>query len=123
MLNQYIPKVFENLTLTLFLLLSLPLMALPQDSLSDLDLLIESTKELLQNQEELRLKLNTYIELKSAYLKDMENRELLKKTARLAKSSLDIIKENKLTPLFEPDFISEMTLFAKLATTPSIPGP
>jgi hypothetical protein len=54
-------------------------------------------------------------------LKDIANRQLLVRAAAAAKKSLDIIKEEKLTSLFDSSFLSEMTLFAKLASKPSIP--
>lgn len=99
------------------------LQALKQDPLAELDLLIVSTEDLSLKQKTVRSALTEYIYLRDIYLKDMENREILLKTAIFARSALKTIKEEKLTPLFEPDFISEMTLFAKLAANPTLPKP
>lgn len=94
---------------------------LQETPLNELDALIASTEELVQKQKTLRDDLQVYISLRDVYLKDPKNKELLLKTARIAQQSLERIKNEKLTSLFDQGFISEMTLFAKLAGKPSIP--
>lgn len=88
---------------------------------ADLDSLIHSTEELVGKQKALRAKLDEYQKLHDAYLLDRDNKELLIKTANSAKKILNIIKIEKMAPLFDTSFISEMTLFAKVAKNPQIP--
>lgn len=112
---------FSKILFCLSLLPIFPIFSFQQDPLAELSLLISSTEELVAKQKTLRTKLNEYILLHDAYLLDMDNRELLLKTARVAKTVLNSIKNEKMTPLFDSSFISELTLFAKMATNPSIP--
>lgn len=91
---------------------------MPSDALSPL---IASTERLLQRQKELKILLEKYQGLHARYLNDMEDRALALETGKTAQETLERIKEDKLTYLFDPSFLSEMTLFAKLAAKPSIP--
>ncbi len=83
--------------------------------------LIQSTERLLQRQKDLKLLLEKYDKLHQNYMKDIDNRALALETGQVAQEALDKIKEDKLNYLFDPAYISEMTLFAKLASKPSIP--
>ena len=114
-------NTFSKLLLCLCLLAAFPGFCMGQDPLSELSLLIASTEDLLEQQKNLKTKLKEYILLHDTYLLDMDNRELLLKTARAAKTVLTIIKDEKLTPIFDSSFLSELTLFAKMAKNPSIP--
>ena len=116
-LKNYLAKI----SFCLLLLPTLPISCFQQDPLSELSLLITSTEDLVSKQKALRTHLSEYILLHDAYLLDMDNKELLLKTARVAKKVLNTIKNEKMTSLFESSFISELTLFAKMATNPSIP--
>lgn len=89
--------------------------------LAELELLIGSTENLVKKQKAVKELLEHYLSLHDAYLKEMENKELLLKCAKIASEALERIKQERLSPLFEPSFLSEMTLFAKLASKPSIP--
>lgn len=111
----------SNILFCLSLLQVFPAYSFQKDPLAELTLLISSTEALVVKQKTLRTKMDEYILLHDAYLLDMDNRELLLKTARVAKIVLDTIRNEKMTPLFESSFISELTLFAKMATNPSIP--
>lgn len=86
----------------------------------ELDLLIASTKKLVEKQEALKATLVEYMSLQGEALKDPNNRPLIQKAAKVAEKALETIKEERLTYLFEPAFISELTLFAKLAKRPTI---
>ena len=101
--------------------ISLDAAPLKEGSLSELNALIQSTEELVAKQKALKAILTDYLVVHDSYLLDMENRELLVKTAKLAKRALDLIKQERLTPLFNPDFLSEMTLFAKVVAKPTLP--
>lgn len=117
LLKNYLSTV----SFCLFLLPIFPIFGFQQDPLSELSLLISSTEDLVTKQKALRTHLSEYILLHDAYLLDMDNKELLLKTARVAKKVLTLIKNEKMTPLFDSSFLSELTLFAKMATNPSIP--
>lgn len=82
---------------------------------------IASTEKLLQRQKELKALLERYQSLHDQYLNNMNDRSLALETGKTAQEALERIKEDKLTYLFDPSFLSEMTLFAKLAAKPSIP--
>lgn len=112
---------FSKILICLFLIPIFPIFGFGQDPLAELSLLISSTEELVVKQKTLKTKLKEYILLHDAYLLDLDNRELLLKTARVAKIVLTTIKNEKMTPLFDSSFLSELTLFAKMATNPSIP--
>lgn len=94
-----------------------------EQPLTQLNDLISSTEKLVQHQKELRDQLTQYIVLHDAYLKDIDNRAQLLKTAKVAQQALDTIKSERMTHLFDPSFLSEMTLFAKLAKRPTIEPP
>lgn len=91
---------------------------MPSDALTPL---ISSTERLLQRQKDLKTLLEKYQSLHARYMNDMEDRALALETGKSAQEALERIKEDKLTYLFDPSFLSEMTLFAKLAAKPSIP--
>lgn len=111
-----------------FLLLPLLVQAatelpIKSDPLKDLETLTVSLERLVEKQKALRKVLEEYLLLREAYLVDTSNRDLALKTAEKAKIALAEIKEESLTYLFDPSFLSEMTLFAKLADKPRIPKP
>lgn len=88
---------------------------------AELDQLIQSTEHLVEKQKALKNLLENYLALHNACLKEMENKQLLVRCAKVASDALETIKAERLSPLFEPTFLSEMALFAKLASKPSIP--
>lgn len=111
-----------------FLLCLLPLLLcgeithpLAEEPLTELGDLIQATEKLVAKQKTLYQELETYLALKTEAVKDLDNKELILKTAKAAKNALDIIKEEHLSHLFTSAFLSEMTLFAKLAGRPRIP--
>lgn len=89
-----------------------------EDPLTELNDLIESTEKLVARQKTLYRELEAYLDLRAQAVHDLDNKELVLKTAKAAKSALDIIKEEHLSHLFTNTFLSEMTLFAKLAGRP-----
>lgn len=91
------------------------------DPLTELNDLIQSTERLLSKQKTLHQELETYLNLRAEAVNDLDNKELVIKTAKSAKNALDIIKEEHLSHLFTGPFLSEMSLFAKLAGRPRIP--
>jgi hypothetical protein len=98
-----------------------PTHPLAEDPLTELEDLIQSTEKLLAKQKTLYQELASYLTLRAEAVNDLDNKELVLKTAKAAKNALDIIKEEHLSHLFTNPFLSEMTLFAKLAGRPRIP--
>lgn len=94
---------------------------LEENSLTELDDLIQSTENLLAKQKTLYQELKSYLVLRAEAVNDLDNKELVLKTAKAAKGALDIVREEQLSHLFTGPFLSEMTLFAKLAGRPRIP--
>lgn len=88
-----------------------------------LDRLIESTQTTLENQLALRDMIKQYQELREIYIQDTENTELLLRVAKLSYLVSESIKENHLDHAFDPEFLSELSLFAKLASKRGIPSP
>jgi hypothetical protein len=118
--KMHIP--YLSLYLSLMSFCSFAISVEPSSSpLQELNDLIISTEQLVHNQKTLLRLLQDYLALRADYLEETNNRELLLKTAKVANQALDIIKKDRFSSLFEPSFISEMTLFAKLAARPAIP--
>lgn len=87
----------------------------------ELDALIASTEGLVAKQKSLKETLEKYQSLHDEYIEDMDNKALLLKCAKQAHIALELIKNERLSMLFDSSFISEMTLFAKLAAKPALP--
>lgn len=115
-------RLISLLVLIVFALEASP-PTLKETPFEELEVLISSTEKLVEKQKSLLKQLQEYLTLHDAYLQDTENRELLLRTAKKAQQALDQIKAERLSYLFSTNFISEMTLFAKLAGRPSIPLP
>lgn len=118
--------------LYLFLLLSLvPLIChaepinknTPSNEISTLDLLIKSTEQSVENQKYLRQLIVKYQDSLKLYLKDPDNSDRMLSTAKEAYRALECIKENYLESTFDPKFIEELTVFAKVANKRGIPKP
>lgn len=88
-----------------------------------LDRLIEATQQSLDSQKSLRLLIKQYQELQTLYLQDTDNNELLLKVAKIAYNISESIKINHLDHSFDPEFLSELSLFAKVASKRGIPPP
>lgn len=93
------------------------------NEISRLDDLIEATQQSLQQQKELRELLQKYLSLREQYLKNTENAEVLFQAARTAFRAMNIIQENHLAQTFDSEFLSELSLFAKVGGKQGIPKP
>lgn len=94
-----------------------------QDELKLLDNLIEVTQENLAREKALRAEVQEYLKELDLYLKNPQNKDLALKIGKIANKALETIKDLQLAESFEPQFISEMTLFAQLAQKRGIPKP
>jgi hypothetical protein len=96
---------------------------LPKGELSMLNALIEATQRSLEQQKNLLEQVKKYQELQQRYIEDPENKELL---LQLAKEALRVQKSIEATHLkqaFEPEFLSELTLFSQIGLKRGIPRP
>ena len=97
----------------------------PQKLLSNqmriLDVLIETTQRSLDSQQKLKQQIADYQRVQDAYLKDTTDKDTLIRMVRQAARVLDTIKEAHLTQEFDPEFISELTLFSQIANKRGIP--
>lgn len=93
------------------------------NELGMLDSLIEVTERNLQRQKELRKEVLLYQEDLALYLKHSSDKDVVLKVAKRARRLLEGIKNLHLIEAFEPDFISELTLFAQIAQKRSVPKP
>lgn len=84
--------------------------------LADLDFLIAGTEKSLERQRELREKIIRFQELKGQSMEHEEDYELLFKLSKSAHSLLESIKDEHLIQVFDPTFISELTLLSKPAS-------
>lgn len=93
------------------------------NELAMLDSLIEVTESNVKKQKALREEVILYQKELEVYLKNSSNKDIVLKMARRASRLLEQIKCLHLIEAFEPDFISELTLFAQIAQKRSIPKP
>jgi len=105
--------------LTLLFLLTTSLYG--EGELASLEALIQVTEHNIELQKTLRTQLAEFIKLKEIFIKTPDDKELLFRVAKLAKQAVDLIKEDHLTSTFEPQFLSELNLFANLASKRGIP--
>jgi len=89
--------------------------------LAGLENLIAATQNSLNEQLALHELIQNYLREQARFLETPNNKDQLLKTARLARRTLETIKEQHLMQVFDAKFISELTLFAKIAKKPSIP--
>jgi hypothetical protein len=107
-----------------FLFFCVPLAAAsldPSPPWEELDQLILSTEKQLHKEKKLKEHLEGYWKWHEVYLQNIDDRELAYKCGEYAYKALEIIGHERLAPYFDPAFISELTLFAKLKSKPSIP--
>lgn len=91
------------------------------NELARLDNLINTTQQNLQNQESLRKLIVAYQNIQNQYLQNTEDKESLFHMVKAAHKVLENIKQNHLTQIFDPKFISELTLFSQIANKRGIP--
>jgi hypothetical protein len=97
--------------------------ALIKNELAMLDNLIDVTKQNLENQKNLRQMIQQYMTIQEVYIKNPDDKEVLYRMVKVAHRTLDNIKQNHLTHLFDADFISELSLMSQIANKRSIPKP
>lgn len=91
--------------------------------ISMLDDLITMTERSLNGEKQIKTLIIDYQKIQEQYLKNQNDKDLVVKMVRMAHRILIAIQENHLTQQFDPDFISELTLFSKIAAKKGIPKP
>ena len=97
--------------------------ALIGNELSRLDLLIEATRQSLEEQQKLRKKIVEYQKIQDAHLLHPHDNEILFRMIKSAHAILKLIQDNYLEHTFDPEFISELKVLAQVATKHGIPKP
>lgn len=87
------------------------------------DDLISMTQQTLKAEQEIRTLIAEYQQIQEVYLKNTDDKEQSARMVRMAHRVLTKIQENHLTAQFDPDFISELSLFSKIAAKKGIPKP
>ncbi len=118
-----------NLILLFFAFAAMPLFGVEQNNSSNsneaimLKSLIEATQRSLEQQKALLEQVKKYQEMQQSYLQQPEDKDLLLQVAKSAQRLLENIQANHLTQAFEPDFLSELTLFSQVAAKRGAPKP
>ena len=94
-----------------------------EDPFVMLDRTMEATQKSLQAQRALRDQLQDYNQLMARYEQDSENKELLFKVIKSAHKTERLIEKSHLEYLFSAEFLSEISLFSKVAQKQGIPRP
>lgn len=88
-----------------------------------LDDLIEMTTQTLQNEQKLKSLILQYQQIQEEYIKNPKDKEQIVKMVRMADQILRKMEEAHLITQFDPDFISELAFFSKIANKKGIPKP
>ena len=91
--------------------------------LAMVDDLIVMTQQTLKGEQEIRNLIAEYQQIQEVYIRNTDDKEQVVKMVRMAHRVLTKIQDNHLTQQFDPDFISELALFSKIATKKGIPKP
>lgn len=136
----HLSKIFTGLIMKRFILMSLlalstPVFALPEpariaapsdsaaNELKMLDALIEVTQQNLEAQKQIKQLVAEYQKAQKKYLKNTEDKEQLIRTIKIAYKAHEAIRNNYLTQAFTPEFMSELSMFAQIASKRGIPKP
>lgn len=92
-----------------------------QNELSTLDALINATQQSLDNQKKIRELFVQYQKLRTLAQQNPDDNEQLIKMVKSAQRLLNSIEENNLSQNFDPDFMTELALFAQIASKRGIP--
>lgn len=94
-----------------------------ESELATLDDLIAATQKSLQQQTELRELLQKYMLLRTQCIEEADNTDALYQATKTAYRAMNLIQEGHLEPNFEPEFLSELRLFAQVGNKKGIPKP
>lgn len=96
---------------------------LVENEMDVLNILIDATEKNLVREKKMKGLLGNYQDALAFYLKNSNDKEAVLKVAFVAEKLLKEIQESRLTDSFNPDFISELTVFSQIAAKKGIPRP
>lgn len=96
---------------------------LVENEIDVLNTLINATEKNLATQKKMKGLVLDYQTALAFYLKNSSDKEAVIKVALVAEKLLSEIQKSHLTDSFNPDFISELTLFSQIAAKKGIPRP
>lgn len=91
--------------------------------LDGLERLSAASQKTVRVCQSLKQKIVHYLATQEEFSKNMDDKELCYKMIKEARVVLNEIEENHLQYAFDTNFLNELTLFSKMAKTPSIPPP
>lgn len=97
--------------------------SLVEDEIKLIDTLIYATEKNLIDQKKIKQDILDYQKGLALYMEHSSDKEVVFSVARKADALLNEIKEAHLIDTFEPDFISELTVFSQIAQKKGIPRP
>lgn len=96
---------------------------LVENEIDVLNTLINATEKNLSRQKKMKELVLEYQQALAFYLKNSSDKDAVLKVAFIAEKLLFEIQEAHLQDSFNPDFISELTLFSQIAAKKGIPRP
>ncbi len=94
-----------------------------KDPLRPLDDLIAITEKNLNEQKLLRKQAVEYYKIKSRYLQDKQNKDLVIQMVRAAHQMQQTIESQRVAQLFDAELLEELKFFAKIAAKNGITSP
>ena len=96
---------------------------LVENEIDVLNTLINATEKNLTKQKKMKDLVLEYQKALAFYLKNSSDKEAVLRVAYVAEKLLADIQEGHLIDSFNPDFISELTIFSQIAAKKGIPRP
>lgn len=115
-LKKYLLFLFAGFTLSLNSAESVP-------ELEGLDRLAAASQQTVQACQALKRQITHYLAIQEEFSKNTDDKELCYKMIKEARLILNEIEKNHLQYAFDTSFLNELTLFSKMAKTPTIPSP
>lgn len=94
-----------------------------KDPLRPLDDLIALTEKNLSEQKQLRRQAVEYYKIKTRYLQDKQNKDLVVQMVRAAHQMQQTIEGQRLAQLFDAELLEELKFFSKIAAKNGITKP
>ncbi len=91
------------------------------NEINRLDTLIQATSQSLEGQKKLRERIVEYHKIQELYILSPKDNDILFRMVKSAYRTLELIKENHLLEMFDPDFIDELKVLSQAATKRGVP--
>lgn len=86
-----------------------------------LDNLIVVTESTLETTKKLRAEVQDYLKMQERFVQNTTDKELCIKMVKAAQKILNEIEESHLTQAFDPEFLNELSVFAKIGSKRGVP--